>query len=422
MALQDAFSCQLGIMLSCRYLLQLSAPATNIDSAAADFLPVLDALLEVPSEVRQALTKSSPPGLASAAEGSQAGAGSNQGPAFRAAETFGHSRASSQAAAGQLQEGSRASAASGPPEAGFRAAHAATGGVASTSDSSHAPGNSSSAGSKPSVLQDGSSEERLGAAAAAGPGTQPRPDPAHLDADGSGGLSADLVPASSNDAIGAVRSAGKSDVSSSAASAALASHDTGGTSPSRTDCQPSLTPSSSSHTHASDPYSHPAHDGGEAAANPHADASSALPAADHLLQGGSSMDKPSASVFEYVSQSAAQEPAAATFGSGPAAVGSAGSSKLQSKRPAVLFAACWTQHIADRAQFELPANVAMCNPPDAQITFDAALTEVDGLINCLYGSGAAASWDSKRGVQDDESDEEAVEALSHALEQTAAAD
>ncbi|KAK9851131.1 hypothetical protein WJX84_002509 [Apatococcus fuscideae] len=33
-----------------RYLLQLSAPASNVHSAASDFLPLLDALLEVPAE------------------------------------------------------------------------------------------------------------------------------------------------------------------------------------------------------------------------------------------------------------------------------------------------------------------------------------------------------------------------------------
>lgn len=423
---------------SCRYLLQLSAPATHMDSAAADILPVLDALLEIPQEVRQALTNSSPPMPASTGEDSQAGVSSNQGPVFRAAEISGNSgacaaavdshadismdqepfdraahtsdnsRASSQAATGGLQD-SPASAACSPPVAGSRAAHAA-GPSASTSGRSDTPSSSRSAGSRASAWQDGSSQEHSGAAAATEPGTVSGLDPA---------LQVSTRP---DDAGDGSHNAGETGVSSSADAAALVPDVKGNSSHFRADSLSTPAPHGTGIPSASlDRDLHAAHDNIQAAANPPADAGSALPAADHTLQGGSSLDKSSTSISDDV-PAAAQEPAAPTSGSASAAVGSSGTGRLQSKRPAILFAACWTQHTPHRAQYELPENVAMCSPPDAQITFDAALLEVDGLIDRLYGSGAAASWDSKRGLQDDESDEEAVEALSHALEQTAAID
>ena len=116
---------------------------------------------------------------------------------------------------------------------------------------------------------------------------------------------------------------------------------------------------------------------------------------------------------------AVNDHAAPTSESQPAAAGVAATSKAQSNRPTCLHALCWTQRLPDPADFDLPCNVAMCSPPDAQISFDAALTGVDALIERLYGAGVSSSWDSQQGLQDDESDEEAVEALSHALEQTA---
>ncbi len=84
-------------------------------------------------------------------------------------------------------------------------------------------------------------------------------------------------------------------------------------------------------------------------------------------------------------------------------------------RPLCLFAACWTQHVPDRDEFELPPNVGLCGAPDAQITFDAAITSVDDIIDGLYGAGTASAWAGKLQPQDDESDDEAVEALTHAL-------
>ena len=89
-----------------------------------------------------------------------------------------------------------------------------------------------------------------------------------------------------------------------------------------------------------------------------------------------------------------------------------------SSQPSCLFAACWTQHVPSQDNFNLPQNVALCGCPDAQISFDAAIRDVDSIIDRLYGAGSVIAWASNQQLQDDESDDEAVEALSHALGET----
>ena len=88
---------------------------------------------------------------------------------------------------------------------------------------------------------------------------------------------------------------------------------------------------------------------------------------------------------------------------------------IHTSRPACLFVACWTQPVPSQNDFEMPENVGFCGTPDAQISFDAAIKVVDSIVDRLYGAGTASRWADTHQQQDDESDDEAVEALSHAL-------
>lgn len=92
-----------------------------------------------------------------------------------------------------------------------------------------------------------------------------------------------------------------------------------------------------------------------------------------------------------------------------------GKLRAASIKPVCLFAACWTQPVPLQDDFKLPANIGLCGSPDAQISFDGAISDVDSIIDRLYGAGTASAWAGKHQMQDDESDDEAVEALSHAL-------
>ena len=364
-------------------------------------MPVLNALLEVPPEVRQAFTTPRPPASPPANASPQVHSSTRQEATSKYVCTSSHGSAP-QAALADVQE--HGNTPSSSCAAVHNDAELNARDNAAEPHHSHANDSSIAAGSRPSAMERSSSQEASKAAAAPEPGSTCNSDPSVRS-------SCSLAPGNGRDqsdnAIRAACGAG----SPASSNHAQASPEHGGAA--------QLIASSSSHT------------GDQALREDVAHAEGNKAGSDEPLAHASNVtahDKLQADAFPHRSgthtpgsdhTAAADNNAAPASECQPAADGAAVAGKAQSKKPTCLHAVCWTQHLPDQADFDLPGNLAMCSPPDAQISFDAALTAVDALIERLYGPEASSSWDSQQGLQDDESDEEAVEALSHALEQTA---
>ena len=73
------------------------------------------------------------------------------------------------------------------------------------------------------------------------------------------------------------------------------------------------------------------------------------------------------------------------------------------------------------SSWELPQNVALCGMPSPSVAYEDAVLEAEGLLEQLF-PGLDALFSCNAPAMDDESDEEAIEGMSEALDKAGEGD